>query len=79
MLYQTLAFTVHGKIFKKSYKNNKFEISALTWNDKFEFPDGSSSVSDRKYEPVTDNPSIRTYVKKIENRIKERKDIILNF
>ena len=79
MLYQTLAFTVHGKIFKKSYKNNKFEISALTWNDKFEFPDGSSYVSDRKYEPVTDNPSIRTYVKKIENRIKERKDIILNF
>ena len=79
LLYQTLAFTVHGKIFKKSYKNNKFKISALTWNDKFEFPDGSNSVSDRKYEPVTDNPSIRLYVKKIENRIKERKGIILNF
>ena len=63
----------------KSHKNNKFKISALTWNDKFEFPDGSNSVSDRTYEPVTDNPSIRIYVKKIENRIKERKDIILNF
>ena len=26
---------------KKSYKTNKFEISAPTWNDKFELPDGS--------------------------------------
>ena len=31
---------------KKSYKNNKFKISALTWNDEFELPDGSYSVSD---------------------------------
>ena len=31
---------------KKAYKNNKFEISAPTWNEEFEFPDGSYSVSD---------------------------------
>ena len=31
---------------KKSYKNHKFEISASTWNDEFELPDGSYSVSD---------------------------------
>ena len=31
---------------KKSYKNNKFKISAPTWNNKFEFPDGPYSVSD---------------------------------
>ena len=30
---------------KKSYKNNKFKISAPTWNDEFELPDGSYSVS----------------------------------
>ena len=30
---------------KSSYNNNKFKISALTWNDKFELPDGSYSVS----------------------------------
>ena len=30
----------------KSYKNNKFRISALTWNEVFELPDGSYSVSD---------------------------------
>ena len=29
---------------KKSYKNNKFKISAPTWNEKFELPDGSYSV-----------------------------------
>ena len=29
-----------------SYKNNKFEISAQTWNDKFELPGGSYYVSD---------------------------------
>ena len=45
-LYQTLAFTIHGKIFKKSYKNNKFKISVPTWNEEFELPDGSYSVSD---------------------------------
>ena len=31
---------------KKSYKNNKFKISAPTWNNKFEFPDAPYSVSD---------------------------------
>ena len=30
---------------KSLYNNNKFKISAPTWNDKFELPDGSYSVS----------------------------------
>ena len=30
----------------KSAYNNKFKISAPTWNDEFELPDGSYSVSD---------------------------------
>ena len=51
-----------------SYKNNAFKISALTWNEKLELPDGSYSVSDiqdcfeyilKKHETVTDNPSVR--------------------
>ena len=33
------------KNIKKSYKNNKFKISTPTWNEKFELPDGSYSVS----------------------------------
>ena len=32
------------KNIKSSYNNNKFKISAPTWNDKFELPDGSYSV-----------------------------------
>ena len=73
---QTL--TIHGQIQKKLYKNNKFKISALTWNKKFELPDGSYSVSDildyfnyilKKRETKTDNPPTRIYVNKRENRI----------
>ena len=31
---------------KNSYKNNKFKMSAPTWNDEFKLPDGSYSISD---------------------------------
>ena len=34
------------KKIKKSYMTNKFKISAPTWNEEFELPDGSYSVSD---------------------------------
>ena len=63
---------------KSLYNNNKFKISAPTWNDKFELPDGSYSVSDiqdyfeyilKKHEENTYNPSVQIYVNKIENRV----------
>ena len=34
------------KDIKKSYRNNKFKISAPTWNEEFKLPDGSYSISD---------------------------------
>ena len=34
------------KNMKSTYNNNKFKISAPTWNDEFELPDGSYSISD---------------------------------
>ena len=34
------------KNIKSSHNSNKLKISAPTWNDKFELPDGSYSVSD---------------------------------
>ena len=34
------------KNIRSSYNNNKFKISAPTWNDEFELPDGSYSISD---------------------------------
>ena len=33
------------KNMKKSYKSNKFNISAPTWNEEFELPDESYSIS----------------------------------
>ena len=66
------------KNIKSSYNNNKFKISAPTWNDEFELPDGSYSVSDiqdyfeyilKKHGENIDNPSVKIYVNKIENRI----------
>ena len=37
---QNLAFTIHEKQ-KMSYKNNRFRVSALTWDEEFELPHGS--------------------------------------
>ena len=63
---------------KSSYNNNEFKISAPTWSEEFELPDGSYSVSDiqdyfeyilKKHSGSVHNPSIRIYVNKIENRI----------
>ena len=34
------------KNIKSSYNSNKFKICTPTWNDQFELPDGSYSVSD---------------------------------
>ena len=66
------------KNIKSSYNDSKFKISAPTRNDKFELPDGSYSVSDiqdyfeyilKKHGENIDNPSVKIYVNKIENRI----------
>ena len=66
------------KNIKSSYNNNKFKISAPTWSEEFELPDGSYSVSDiqdyfeyilKKHSESVDNPSIRMYINKIEKRI----------
>ena len=34
------------KNIKSAYQNNKFKISAPTWNDEFDLPDGSCSITD---------------------------------
>ena len=63
---------------KSSYNNNKIKTSSPTWNDKFELPDGSYSASDiqdyfehifKKNNENIDNPWIKIYVNKIENRM----------
>ena len=67
-----------SKNVKSSYNNNRFKISAPTWSEEFKLPDGSYSVSDiqnyfeyilKKHSESVDNPSIRMYINRIENRI----------
>ena len=66
------------KNIKRSYNNNKFKISAPMWNEEFELPDVSYSISDiqdcfeyilKKHSESVDNPPVRIYVNRIENRI----------
>ena len=66
------------KSITSSYNNNKFKISAPRWSEEFKLPDGSYSISDiqdyfehilKNHSENVDNPSIRIYVSKIENRI----------
>ena len=73
-----LSINYTWKNMKSSYNNNQFKISAPAWNDKFEWPDGSYSVSDiqdyfeyilKKHGEDIDKPSVQIYVNKIENRV----------
>ena len=63
---------------KSAYNNNKFKISAPTWNDEFDLPDGSYSTVDiqeyfefiiKKHETLAENAPIQIYPNKIKNRI----------
>ena len=68
------------KTIKSGYNNNKFKISAPTWNETFDVPDGSYSTSAcqnyleyiiKKHEAITSNitPPKLIYVNQINNRI----------
>ena len=66
------------KNIKSAYNNNKFKISAPTWNDTFDLPDGSYSIEDiqdyfefiiKKHEALNEDPPIETYPNKIKNRL----------
>ena len=77
------------KNIKGSYNNNKFKISAPTWNEEFKLPNGSYSISDiqnyfeyilKNHIESVGNPPIRIYVNRIENRITFKINyIILSF
>ena len=57
---------------KSAYDYNKFQVSALTWNDEFVLPGRSYSISDiqdyfeyiiKKHETIADTPPIQIYVR----------------
>ena len=66
------------KNIKSAYNNNEFKISAPTWNDEFDLPDGSYAISEiqdyfefiiKKHETFAENPPIKIYPNKIKSRI----------
>ena len=66
------------KNIKSEYNNNKLKISAPTWNETFDLPDGSYTIDDmqdyfefivKKHETLTDNLPVQIYANKIKNRI----------
>ena len=78
MALANLSIYYTWKNVKSEYNNNKFKISAPNWNDTFDLPDGSYSVSNiqdyleyiiKKHETIVDNPPVLIYVNKIKNRI----------
>ena len=63
---------------KSTYNNNKFKISAPTWNETFDLPDGSYNISEiqdyieyiiKKQETIGENAPILIYANTINNRI----------
>ena len=78
MAFANLSIFYTWKNIKTEYNNNKFKISAPTWNETFDLPDGSYSIADiqdyfefiiKKHETLTENPPIQIYANKIKNRI----------
>ena len=78
MALANLSIYYTWKNIKSEYNNNKFKISAPTWNDTFDLPDGSYSIADiqdyfefiiKKHETLTENPPVQIYPNKIKNRI----------
>ena len=63
---------------KSTCNNNKFKISAPTWNETFDLPDGSYNISEiqdyieyiiKKHETIGENAPILIYANTINNRI----------
>ena len=63
---------------KSTYNNNKFKISALTWNKTFDLPDGSYNISEiqdyieyiiKKHDEIGENAPILIYANTVNNRI----------
>ena len=69
---------LHLEKHQSEYSNNKCKIPAPTWNDTFNLPDGSYSISDiqdyfefiiKKHETMTENLPVQIYPNKIKSRI----------
>ena len=78
MALANLSIYYTWKNVKSTYSNNKFKISAQTWNETFDLPDGSYNISEiqdyieyiiKKHETIGENAPILIYPNTINNRI----------
>ena len=78
MALANLSIYYTWKNIKSEYNNNKFKISAPTWNETFDLPDGSYSIDDiqdyfefiiKKHENLAKDLTIEIYPNKIKNII----------
>ena len=76
--FANLSIYYTWKNIKSDYNNNKFKISAPTWNDTFDVPDGSYSIAAlqnyfeciiKKHETIAKVSPVLIYVNEINNRI----------
>ena len=78
MALANLSIYYTWKNVKSIYKNNKFKISAPTWNETFDLPHGSYNIPViqnyveyviKKHETIADTAPVIIYANKISNRI----------
>ena len=78
MALANLSIYYTWKNIKSTYNNNKFKISAPTWNETFDLPDGSYNISEiqnyieyiiKKHETIGENAPILISANTINNRI----------
>ena len=78
MVLGILSIYYTWKNVKSTYNNNKFKISAPTWNETFDLPDGSGNVPEiqdyieymiKKHETIGKHAPILIYANTITNKI----------
>ena len=78
MALANLSIYYTWKNVKSIYKNNKFKISAPTWNETFDLPDGLYNISEiqdyieyiiKKHKTIGENAPILIYANTINSRI----------
>ena len=87
MALANLSIYYTWKNIKSEYNNNKFKISAPTWNDTFDLPDGSYSIADiqdyfvfiiKKHETLTENPPIKFIQIKLKIELFLKQRLVIN-
>ena len=83
MALANLSIYYTWKNIKSEYNNIKCRISAPTWNDTFDLPDGSYSVAGildyfefiiKKHKTLTENLPVQIYPNKIKNNCFQNKN-----